>query len=429
MLFLSEMKVETQYILETFFSIYDTNKDKTPVMYGITNKQAKVKIIKLVDDKFFSNRQKLDLNKNLKKIKWLNKEIPLLFSSASDKLYSVDKNNVFTINFDLIASSFYLLSGYHELFTPKDKLNRTLYKHSIQRSLNIIDIPVVNYYFDILKNIIEKAYKVKLNYRKASVDFNFSHDIDYCKTPWTIAGIKNIFKTGLFKNIKLAFKHLKTPNAWCNIEEIISLEKKYNLSSCFYILPENKKYKNFDNADYSVKNIKKHIKFIENNKFKIGIHPSLTCSENSKKLSEEMKRLSEFNVKMSRFHFLMFNIETTPNVLSDNHIEVDNSLGFSEHCGFRNSFACKFKLFDFNNHKISDVYELPLNIMDASFIYPNYMNKNATEAFNIVKQIYSEVKKFNGTLSILWHNNFLSDFMYQEWKDLYIKILKEIYAK
>ena len=50
--------------------------------------------------------------------------------------------------------------------------------------------------------------------------------------------------------------------------------------------------------------------------------------------------------------------------------------------------------------------------MDATFRY--YLNKNPDESLELIKGIIDQVKKVDGTLISVWHNETWSD--YKEWK-------------
>jgi hypothetical protein len=82
--------------------------------------------------------------------------IPILFpSSNEEKIFSLVESNLI-FHHDLLKSAFYLLSGYHEYKLKKrDKSNRFPYELSIQKELEIIEKPIVNYYFEMIISGIE----------------------------------------------------------------------------------------------------------------------------------------------------------------------------------------------------------------------------------------------------------------------------------
>ena len=114
----------------------------------------------------------------------------------------------------------------------------------------------------------------------------------------------------------------------------------------------------------------------------------------------------------------------TPKVLNQAGIKYDTTIGFQESIGFRNSICTPFYLYDFEEKKAFDFLEIPLNIMDCSLEFENYMNLNSEDSFEEIKKLIQEVKKFNGNVCINWHNTYFSDYLKGDWKKLYKKVIK-----
>jgi hypothetical protein len=65
--------------------------------------------------------------------------------------------------------------------------------------------------------------------------------------------------------------------------------------------------------------------------------------------------------------------------------------------------------------------------MDATLFY--YLKHNPDQAIDDCKQIISEVKKVNGTLTTLWHNNFVSEWGdWRGWSRVYTSLIEEASA-
>jgi len=426
------MRNKIKYVLDTFFTYHKIDRSTVDIHYGI-NLESKIQVkqselIYIFNDRFDINRN------NVVWKKWLNKDIPFLFDRSTDKdiIEEVDGNII--INYDILTASFYLLSGYSEIINDnRDDLGRTKYEDSIQAHLKIIELPIVNYYFDILKTAIEKAYKINIE-RNIWGDKKFAacltHDVDYCHTPWTKNGLKSVLTSNIATTIQLPIKKVTQNKAWCNFEEIIKIEKERNAKSTFFILPNNQKSdKGFDNADYTLKEIEKHLEYIESEGFEIGIHPSICTHKTCSRLKDELEKLDKYKPTSSRFHFLIYKPGQSRKTLEINNVTTDSSLGFSEHIGFRNSFCLPFYLYNFEEDKKSSVLEIPLNIMDLTLHDKRYMRIKKDKVLSRLETIIQETSKFNGVITILWHNNFMSDFLYKGWKSVYIKLLEKLNDK
>src|SRR5690349_1730455 len=93
---------------------------------------------------------------------WQHKKLPFLFKINGEELLS-QVNQKVTINADIIAGAFYFLSGWQEYYSEiRDKFGRFPYRASLQSKHGFVTLPIVNYYFDILKTALEKAYAVSL---------------------------------------------------------------------------------------------------------------------------------------------------------------------------------------------------------------------------------------------------------------------------
>ena len=90
---------------------------------------------------------------------WNGVSIPFLFDKSNVSEIVTYHEDYVTINFDIVASSFYFLSGWDEYCkAEKDQYGRITFNSSIIRKLDIINIPVVNYYFDILNHALSRFH-------------------------------------------------------------------------------------------------------------------------------------------------------------------------------------------------------------------------------------------------------------------------------
>lgn len=407
-----------EYIESVFRTIY---KLPSNIEFPSYNSHQKVSIFKSVSDDFFTERKNISLD-DVIWMEWNKNRIPILFPNKTNHETLIYDNNRVIINHDIIASAFYLISGYQEiLHHKKDDRGRFPYSESIQNKLNITETPVVNYYFDIIKTALEKAFKINIPYNNSQKLF-LSHDIDECKTGWKYDCLNSIIKFRFDHIIKILWnKFLLNKDSWYNFDEIIDLEKRYNAKSMFFFMAQKGRI----NADYQIEadEIQKEIYSIIKKGWKIGIHGSIGSHKDALQLNNELNKFP-VNIKFNRFHFLCFDILQSVEVLEKNGILYDSTSGFAEHIGFRNSICHAFPLWDFKNNRQSNVIEIPLAIMDATLRDTNYMGIPGTKAADRCLNLINEVKKFNGTLSLLWHNNYFSNYKYNGWKDVYLKIIE-----
>ena len=192
-------------------------------------------------------------HKNVGSIVWKNwkgAKIPFIFNTSyKEEIITHIGGNKVIINFDILSSAWYLMSGKQELENQnRDNYGRFPYQESIQHKLKITGIPLVNYYFDILKEAIEISTGSKL---KISRKFTatITHDIDEVTSGW-----KHRIRTELNdKRYVKAFLHglsqpFKPFFPWKNLEELEEFNRRNGVFSTFFILPRNNKVEEIKNA-------------------------------------------------------------------------------------------------------------------------------------------------------------------------------------
>ena len=119
----------------------------------------------------------------------------------------------------------------------------------------------------------------------------------------------------------------------------------------------------------------------------------------------------------------MFDVENTWNILNKNGIKYDLTLGYPEMIGFRCGICYPFRVFDINTKQKLDLIEIPLIMMDVTMT--EYMkNYNSNELRSMINNTINQVKKFNGTLNIIWHNNSYYDYIDSSFENLLLTIIE-----
>jgi len=356
---------------------------------------------------------------NLKPKYFIYKNIQIpVFIYNNDELFNDEQ-----LNFDISLNVFLLLSGIQEwIINEKDQHLRFQYKNSVQCKFDFANVPVVNAYFDILyKQCLQKGLSVTKKNNSAS-KIIITHDIDQLNTGWAEDikyyltkqfSILNIFKT-LYKKFITGKDSL-----YIACEKMLEYEKEFSIKSIYFFIPDKSKY----NADYKLGSIQvqRIIKTIKNNDSKIGIHPGLWTFDNLEKLTSQKTFLEEklqTKVIDSRQHFLQIDVSKTFDILIQNGISLDYSLGFAEHTGFRNSFSQPFYPFDFKTSKAYEIISIPLYLMDATLA--KYYHGNLEEHYkNELSYMKIITENFDNEFSVVFHNTAFRDTKYASMKDFF----------
>lgn len=383
--------------------------------------------------------------RQIEEIKYIN-EIPILFPLSDRKtFYKLDVRGNLIFFDDLLKSAFYLLSGYQETlpYTP-DKNGRFSYDNSIQKKLGITHEPLVNIYFERIKEgIKEFCSRHGIPFKERNLwdghDFAVSvtHDVDRVdKYHWPEIKLRAKRMLGLtkdgqgfFTNIKYlgeaSVKWLKGENSYWNFELIKQIEDEFGINSAWYFLPKRKK--NID-AYYSFSEgrIKKLVDYLQETGDEIGLHPTYESMISEDIMRDDLRQFEMFGMKLPagcRQHWLRFKYPDTLRIQEKLGFKYDTSWGFHDHTGWRNSYCLPFRPYDIEQDRMMDIWELPLSVMDKSLVQYQHLQDNES-VIRLVDRIYQSAKLYRGICIVLWHNSFFEPVYRLNPKIIYSLILK-----
>lgn len=415
------------YLLQNFHTVYQINKEYK-VYFGNKSKENIIRIVPGEDIINFFTKDK-PVPKNYIFLTWNGVKIPLFFKKTDYELI-ISKNikkNVITINYDILSSAFYLLSSWQEWMSDKvDTIGRFPAIEHFLFQHDLLTIPVVNYYFDILKNAMESFdRKSNISLKNKQINCFITHDIDRCKTGWKENSARALMDGHPLIAAKTIFDKMFNRDIWFNFDTILNIEKRNNIKSTFFFIPDNSGSNIISDADYSLNskemtNILQKIKALNH---EIGIHGSFNSGLNYKKLKQN---IDNFPVKIngSRFHYLAIHIPQTYNLLEKSNLNFDSSLGFPDHIGFRNGYCYPFFPYDIQNDKPFTFVEFSLHIMDITLQHKRNMDLSLKQAIIIVGNLVEQINKFNGYFVLLWHNSFFTGYKYKRWASVFEHIIE-----
>jgi peptidoglycan/xylan/chitin deacetylase (PgdA/CDA1 family) len=397
-------EVRLAYVLRHFRLAYPG----APLLsIGYASTQPQVEIAEL-DEDFFSGTTPYPASPQWRE--WQGRQVPFFFDQPEKPLLVLQENQAF-IAADLISAAFYLLSGWQEYFSnERDRHGRFPYAASVQKKYGFVALPVVNYYFDVLKTAVEHVSGQPLQPRrwgsqKADFAAFISHDVDNLRSAWKAPAKAALQQRQFGRFGRLLWQHLTQPDAWDNLEAVAATVAQYGAKSTFFILPNAQKAANgTPNADYRLTpQLQQQLQLLMKQGCEMGLHGSIGTATDGSKLHDE---LSAYNANPTgiRFHYLSWKPQLTPVLLDDEFNGYDTTLGFAEHFGFRHSYCQPFYPFNFERSEAADFLEIPLNVMDAALHHPNYLQLAPDEILPALAPVFAEIKRFGGVASVLWHN-------------------------
>jgi len=396
------------YVLSHFRRAYEAVPE---VAIGYSGQKTEVEIADGAGS-FFTSQQPYPAAPHLRE--WQGRQIPVFFDADPAKpLLELQPNRRAYMHADLISAAFYLLSGWQEYFSDeRDQHGRFPFSASVQHLYGFVAVPVVNYYFDVLKTAVEHVTGQTLHSRRWANGSPFAtfvtHDIDELHSAWKAPAKAALRSGNLLKFGRYLWHHFTQPDAWDNLELVQQTVAGYGAKSTFFFLPKHHKSpKGILNADYPIAAILPRIRALEGAGAEIRLHASIGTATNIDQLLQEASSgISTSNtVAGIRFHYLQWEPRITPSLIDDLAFEYDSTLGFAEHFGFRNSYCLPFNPFDFANKQRHRFQEFPLNVMDATLHHPNYLQLAPNEILPALLPMFREIERFGGVCTLLWHND------------------------
>jgi hypothetical protein len=419
------LKQKLEYVLKTFNDLYSVTK-KTTISYGSIMDDSVV-IMPANEGEFFDRNEPEP--KNICFSLWEGKEIPFLFHNSVNELIKKNtETSSVVISADILLSAFYFLSCWQEhTSNEEDSMGRFPYKSSMIGKLGIAKIPVVNYYFDILKKAIQEFHgnESVISYRQQlGLKVGLTHDIDQCKTGWKEENFRRLIDGKIISGISKIISRPFNNDVWFNFSSIMEHEQKKSISSSFYFIAEKQKAGSYPNADYMIESpeMNSRVNELISEGFEVGIHGSIGTGFDLEKFRAEIQKFQSEELG-GRFHYLMMRIPETWKIIEESELTYDSTLGFAEMIGFRNGFCYPFQPYDFENDKHFTFWEYPMNVMDKTLMQPEYLHLDPGEAVKNVQGLINEIQKWNGYATLNWHNNTLSGYKYREWVNVYHEII------
>ena len=322
---------------------------------------------------------------------------------------------------DYLSSAFYILGCIQEINNKsEDEFGRFKYSDSFQNKFGNVKDNIVQTIFDELFNLNDKLNVNQQPKYKSRIFL--SHDIDTIYGSILQDSLFNIKKLRPDLVLKVMLFNLFSNPTWLNIDRIMKIESEYNFYSTFFWLVNRGKVSDIlSNSDYDINNkqVRFHINKIHQSKWENGLHKSATNDT----FSTEIKKL-DIDIKGNRYHYLKFKPHTDFQKIDEAGLLFDSSLGFADESGFRNGYGQPYHPYNMEERRPYKFVECPLNIMDTTFF--NYKKASASEFVDFVIS-FCEKNNFNNTISVLFHNNYISDYKFKTYGEAFKRILSYFY--
>jgi hypothetical protein len=338
--------------------------------------------------------------------------------------------------FDVLAASFYLLSRYEEYLPhEKDEYGRYAHTNALAFREGFLHLPLVNIWLDDLKKALHQKFP-SLQFRRKQFKYIPSYDIDiaysYRHKGWrrNAAGFVRSIRDRQWGQVKerwrVLLKKQKDPFDSYEWLDALHLYCKVRPIYFFLVAGEQKGYdKNIPTSSKAFQELVEYYAQV----YKTGLHPSWQSSiaADTTILQEEKEWLEvivERPIGHSRQHFIKFDLPGTFRRLIQTGLLRDYSMGYGTINGFRASVASSFHWFDLQKNETTPLRLFPFCYMDANSFYE--LKQSPQQAYEELIHYYNTIKKLNGLMVTIWHNQFLgTDRSFKGWKEMYELFMKE----
>jgi len=369
--------------------------------------------------------------------------VPLLFESGitaqTIKCFEYKGHKAFFATtgdfpFDIFAASFYLLSRYEEYLPhEKDEYGRYAYKNSLAWKEGFLDIPLVNYWLLEFKLALQHRY-ADLVFRYPAFKFVPTYDIDLAYSYLFKGSLRNLVAggkellTGRWRRLseRIAVLGGRRPDPYDAYEWLDSLHLYCRMKPYYFFLVAAQRKGVDRNIPPSGPGLRELVAYHAAG-YRLGIHPSWRSGDNDRLLREEiewMEQVTDNSITRSRQHYIRFTLPHTYRRLLFYGIDQEFSMGYGSINGFRASVASSFYWYDLEREEETTMRIFPFCFMDANARYEQ--NFTPSQAMTELMHYYYHIRKVNGLMVTIWHNNFLgTDPAFAGWREVYEVFLKE----
>jgi len=336
------------------------------------------------------------------------------------------------LSYDPFSAAFYMISRYEEyLEFEMDVHDRFPLESNLSFQKGFHQIAVVHHWANELIKLIEKKFP-DLSIKRNNYKFKPTFDIDNAyafKNKNIIRTIGALVKSALQNNsdFKQRIRVLlgKEQDPYDNYDYLEEVNKNHNIDPLYFVLTED--VGPYDKNIEPRSNAFKELLLRFRKTGQVGIHPSYGSNRSKKILSYELKLLSKLNkskIEFSRQHYLKLSFPQTYELLIENNISHDYSMGFAESTGFRAGICSPYPFYNLKDESETKLMIYPFSFMESTFMYYNKLN--ISEIKEQLKSIIQEVKSVDGEFIAIWHNESLGDTgKWKDWREIFESMYNE----
>lgn len=337
--------------------------------------------------------------------------------------------------FDLLETIFYHITRYEEVFCTEAYNGQAgwlredrhyLVRHGLEKA-PVVD-RLVAAFFEVLTGTVVDH----------KTTYSLSHDIDilYRFRPWTKI-IRNLAAIVIHRRgwehltatirllINMAVGQAKDP--YDVYDWLFTADNHLYQHKTLYMMAGGTTY--YDNRYKITDPAALHIiQLALDRGYDLGLHPSYDAGLTLEMSSDQKANLevsTSHTTKFNRQHWLRWFWDRTPDIISDNGMSRDSSLGYNDRLGFRCGTGFAYHLYDFEQEQAYPWVELPMAYMESSLIHES---KRTGRSMTDIHATFLDSNLHNTHIEMNWHNSNFDKTMWhgEELAEIYGQLPNEL---
>lgn len=370
--------------------------------------------------------------------------IPLLFGDPREE-WSEDGTQLI-LHADLIASSYFLMTRYEEMYRRglRDPYGRFLGKDSLPYRADFLHRPIIDEYGEALRQIllesgIAEKHHLRMEERPQTFSaVNLTHDLS---RPYNYRGLRSFLRAVLKErmNPKEAFhrcfgkdkeddyytfpKFLRWDRATC---DHLGQER----GSIYFFLRVESKHE-LDKPSYHPQSHYLRRVLAQGEKYgvRLGLQCSYAAGHDPRRVARERQLFERlFHKRPQGFRYNKLASCEPEDLLQayTSGFRHDFTMGYPDVVGFRLGTCRPVRFINPTTRMLTDLVLHPLLLRDLTLSDRRYMGLQHEEAERIATGLVRTTARYHGELTLLWHNDLLSQQTHPWHSVLYRSLLRLI---
>jgi peptidoglycan/xylan/chitin deacetylase (PgdA/CDA1 family) len=211
-----------------------------------------------------------------------------------------------------------------------------------------------------------------------------------------------------------------------NLGTICEIEQEHDARSTFFFLGEHRYDLDGRDGAFYHRRLPEAIEQVRSRGAEVGLHASTraTLSLNALQYQKDyIEQVSGEPIGGVRFHNLLLNVPDSLEHVQRAGFDYDTTLGYAAAEGFRAGSSWPFPLYSLARDKALDVIEVPLAVMDTTFLSRRYQGLSSDLVFRAITTLLERVAQSGGGVSVLWHNSGFDDQLTGGFGTVYRRLL------